>query len=1060
MKLIKLVLLVGLFYTSNIFSQSYYFENYSVKEGLGQSDVYALVQDGQGIIWIGTPSGLSKFDGKSFINFNAEHGLATGGVRTIFIDKTGKMWLGHNSGGISTYSNGKFKKINLGKIEYDITSIVEDDKGNIWISSFGSGCIRISNPYDKDKALKIARFAGDKGLSDRISKMVFTKKYGLLFITDFGVKIKKNDSTFIFANDVFVHWPRYFSIITVKEDSKGNLWLGTHNGGVYIFTEKTKEPKIIDIRDGLGWNWISTIDEDNKGNIWIGSWGGGITLYQNGRLKIFNKNSGLNANFIRSTIEDYEGNILIGDKENGLFIFKGEAFIDYTNIFESTDNHIYAINRHENNYLIGSDKGLFLYNYDVQKTLKHYSSENQTNISSNQTRFIKKDISGNFWVGTWGGGVYTYNPKTQKIDANYIINNQLYYLSRGDVSAMTINKFNHLYIGTYSGLLFFDINNNQFQVLTQIFGLAGNDITALYSEPNGDIWVGSRGKGISLISKDTILPYTIGQEITPTCFLKTNEGLWVGTEGIGAFLIKDKKIIKKLNISDGLISNLISSITTDKKGNIFFGTNLGVSMLEIKTEKIRNFGTKEGFTGIEVKHEAAYVDEESIWYGTVSGLTRFFPNRLDLNTEPPKININRLRINLKDRELSANPVFSYDENSILIDFQAISISNSNKVAYQVMMVGADKNWQPITQNNFANYSALPPGDYTFKVKAINALGNWTDPVEFSFRIKPPFWLTWWFFTIIIVILTTSIIVYIKYRERALKREKAILEHKVQQRTIQIREANLLLAQKNKDITDSINYAKRIQSAIMPSIEKINDNTFIYYRPKDIVSGDFYWFAEYEDKIIIAAADCTGHGVPGAFMSMISISGLNQIVKERGITDPGTILNNLREMIINDLTQSGDGIQKDGLDIALLTIDRSNQELHYAGAYNSLFVRSSSNKIQKQDWKFKYSIFDDNIIEIKADRMPIGMSDRLDEKFETKTIKIDDGDAFFISSDGYIDQFGGIDGKKFMSKRFKETISKLPQNQRDKSLSILQNTYDEWKGSYEQIDDVLVIGLYF
>ena len=196
------------------------------------------------------------------------------------------------------------------------------------------------------------------------------------------------------------------------------------------------------------------------------------------------------------------------------------------------------------------------------------------------------------------------------------------------------------------------------------------------------------------------------------------------------------------------------------------------------------------------------------------------------------------------------------------------------------------------------------------------------------------------------------------------------------------------------------------------------------------------------------------------MSMISISGLNQIVREKNITDPGEILNQLREMIINDLTQSGDGIQKDGLDIALLSIDKKNNKLEYAGAYNSLYIRTSEEHIKSADYDFKFAAFENKMIEVKADRMPIGMSDRLDQTFKTKTIDIHKGDAFFISSDGYIDQFGGSDGKKFMSKRFKQTLLKLPQSDNEESINILEQTYQNWRGEYEQIDDVLVIGLYF
>ncbi|MBN2745943.1 MAG: SpoIIE family protein phosphatase [Bacteroidales bacterium] len=1065
-RLVKLILkstvcIFILFIANNAQGQHHFFENYSVKEGLGQSSVYSIQQDDGGYIWLSTASGVSRFDGKNFTNFNTENGLSSGGIRTIYQDSIGRIWFGHNSGGISYFHQGTFTKVDIGKIEHDITSIIEDKNHHLWISTFGSGCYRITNPYDKPENYQTDRFAGDKGLSDRISQLVYTKKYGIMFILDFGVKIAQDDSTFIYAKDIFQHWPAYFSVITVKEDRKGNLWLGTHNGGVYIYKNKTDEPKILDIRDGLGWNWISNLFEASNGTMWIGTWGGGITKFENNTLYNYNNNNGLNGLFVRSIAEDYEGNILIGDKEKGLFIFKGDAFIDLSNIFPEGRAHVHAINRFENIYLIGTDDGLFKYNSESTEgiSIENFNKENETKILSNQTRFIRQDNNGKFWIGTWGGGVYIYNPQTNKIESNYIVNHLLNNLSRGDVSAMTINKHNELYVGTYEGLIYYSVNDDQYQVLTHSYGLAANDITALYSEPKGTVWVGSRGKGISKILKDTIIRVDLKLDLTPTCFLKTNEGVWVGTEGIGALLINDTVVIQKLKASNGLLSDMIATITSDKDGNIYFGTNRGLSVWNPKTQRITSFGPQEGFTGIEVKHDASFFDENHIWFGTIEGLTKFIPNEHKKVEVAPLLKINRLRVNLEDKDLVERPVFAHDQNSILFDYKAISITNAEKIRYQVMLEGADKDWQPITENTFSNYSALPPGNYIFKVKAINSLGQWTKPVTFEFTIKPPFWLTWWFFTIVAIALISAVITYVKIRERNLKREKAILEAKVQQRTQQIREANQLLAQKNKDITDSINYARRIQTAIMPSVQTVSKNTFIYYRPKDIVSGDFYWFAEHKGKIIIAAADCTGHGVPGAFMSMISISGLNQIVREKGVTDPGKILNQLRDIIINDLTQSGDGIQKDGLDIALLTIDPKTKQLEYAGAYNSLFVRSAQ-PVEDLKYNFKYTVFENSIIEVKADRMPIGMSDRLDQTFETKTLSIQKGDAFFISSDGYIDQFGGEEGKKFMSKKFKETLLQLPHNQTNESIKLLENTYNNWKGEYEQIDDVLVIGLYF
>jgi serine phosphatase RsbU (regulator of sigma subunit) len=195
------------------------------------------------------------------------------------------------------------------------------------------------------------------------------------------------------------------------------------------------------------------------------------------------------------------------------------------------------------------------------------------------------------------------------------------------------------------------------------------------------------------------------------------------------------------------------------------------------------------------------------------------------------------------------------------------------------------------------------------------------------------------------------------------------------------------------------------------------------------------------------------------MSMISISSLNKVVKEKQITDPAEILNHMRTDIITDLKQSGDTQSKDGLDIALLSIDPKTRNVKFAGAYNSLYiVKSHEVDESKIDFEFGYSVFQNRLIEVKADRMPIGVSERMNIPFTTKELQLEEGDCLYISTDGYIDQFGGADGKKLMSKRFKELLLQLPQKMGEESNQILDNQLIKWRGSIEQIDDVLVIGI--
>ena len=255
--------------------------------------------------------------------------------------------------------------------------------------------------------------------------------------------------------------------------------------------------------------------------------------------------------------------------------------------------------------------------------------------------------------------------------------------------------------------------------------------------------------------------------------------------------------------------------------------------------------------------------------------------------------------------------------------------------------------------------------------------------------------------------------------------------------------------KNKDLLDSIYYAQRIQRAMLPSTDILSANVpdhFILFKPRDIVSGDFYWFRQIKNTIFIVAADCTGHGVPGAFMSMLGISQLNEIVTEYEVNSPSEILNNLRNRIKNSLHQRGQKDQtQDGMDIAFIRIDVENKTLQYAGAHNPLYV------IRKTAINYE-------LIETKADRMPIGVHPKDHKSFTHNELKLQDNDAIYLFSDGYASQFGGKKSETFKSKRLQDTLIKIQENDMATQKQLLEQTLLNWQGSNEQIDDILIIGI--
>jgi len=253
-----------------------------------------------------------------------------------------------------------------------------------------------------------------------------------------------------------------------------------------------------------------------------------------------------------------------------------------------------------------------------------------------------------------------------------------------------------------------------------------------------------------------------------------------------------------------------------------------------------------------------------------------------------------------------------------------------------------------------------------------------------------------------------------------------------------------IEEKNRDITDSIRYARRIQEAVAPSSNKIREalpESFVLYLPRDIVSGDFYWFAEKEDKILIAAVDCTGHGVPGAFMSMMGNMLLNEIVNQKNIVDPGQILDLLDKGVRQSLMKDEDRAEtNDGMDVSLCVLKKDFTELEYAGAFRPLIY-----------------IRDGEPQKVNGDKFAIGGNYENKCNFTTNKVAMNPGDAFYIFSDGYPDQFGGPRGKKFMTGKFRTKLVELHEKDCLAQFEDLQDTFDNWKGTNEQVDDVLVIG---
>jgi ligand-binding sensor domain-containing protein/serine phosphatase RsbU (regulator of sigma subunit) len=1021
--------------------QQLFFKQFSVSEGLAQSTVFKVIQDRHDIYWLGTQAGVSSFDGSNFVNYSSGNGLAENGVRAICEDSTGNIWFGHTGGGISRYNGKEFQVVHGldSLIASNITSIVEDPEGRLWITTQSSGVIEVENPGSGLDGLRFRHYTGSE-ISDRVFSGYVAPSGDLYFVTDPSVKFYNRDSA-RFDNMILDGIPRYYATTCILADRKGCLWFGKYNGGLYRYDPGTGQAEMFDlIKSGLSSNWVSALFEDGAGNIWAGTWGGGmVRIDADERIDIYTADNGLPGMKIWTIMQDREQNILIGTQENGLCVYRGDRFISYFKEDGLINSQVWSIlQTRSGDYWFGTNEGISILREGPGGTKFTEFSK----LRGGRILFLKEDRNGTIWIGSQG--VYSYD-RDGTFFFDPVLNNNIANL---EVTSMDIDGQNKLWIGTLDGLIYFDIEERKGMRYSQVDGLKGNEISTVFADADDHIWIGSRGKGISVITADSIYQVELGFDFTPRCFTQDLEGrIWIGTEGRGVLVFDPVAggIILTLTEEEGLLANLINQLNCDRFNNVYIGTNKGLNTYMHREQHLYAFTPGSGFVGIETKPNASITDRDgNLWFGTVLGATRYTPSQEGIHTTEPLTHITGFQVNHESFPMEEGLHLSHKQNSIIFEYHCVTL-NPDAVLYQIKLEGVDRDWRAPDNQTRVTYPALRHGKYSFLVRGRSSEGIWNrEPVSFQFEIRPPLYLTWYFILSMIFAAGLIIFIYIEIRERALRRENAILEEKVRDRTATVVAQKEELAQKNKDITDSIRYAKRIQFAILPEKPPFEE-TFVLFKPKDIVSGDFYWFQEVDGRQFFSAVDCTGHGVPGAFMSIIGHNSLTKIVREYGILEPGMILTRLNNEIITTLHKRSDaGDVLDGMDLALACYIPGEGVLEYAGAFNPLYL-----------------IRDAKLIELKADKVSIGRSSvNAGIEYTNQRIEIRQGDSVYLFSDGYADQFGGEFMKKFKYGNLKELLVRIQNEPMDRQRDILDRTIEDWRGNVDQLDDILVLGRRF
>ena len=406
---------------------------------------------------------------------------------------------------------------------------------------------------------------------------------------------------------------------------------------------------------------------------------------------------------------------------------------------------------------------------------------------------------------------------------------------------------------------------------------------------------------------------------------------------------------------------------------------------------------------------------------------------------------------------------NFNLNSVSFYWTLPFYTSEHSTVFSYRLDGFDSKWSEWDVLYYKDYTNLPYGHYSFRIKARTVTGIESTEGVYNFLILKPWYLRLYMIILYAICIVLLIYGITKAYTRKLKNENIRLEGIVAERTA-------VVVKQKEELEASIHYASRIQMALLPSENILAENLknyFILFKPRDIVSGDFYWMTKRDNRLYIVAADCTGHGVPGAFMSILGMSFLDEIIEKDKYPRADQILSELRLHVIESLKQSGsDDEAKDGMDIALLVMDFNVSRIEFSGAYNPCFkVRKltdeetglyNNDMLKMADGSMTNGKY---LLEtIFASKMPIGFSSGMDEKFVFYDWEWEKGISYYMFSDGYIDQFGGEKGRKFMKKNFKRLILEIQDYPMKKQEDILEKRLNDWMGKTPQIDDILVLGI--
>lgn len=1079
--------------------QSYYFENYSREDGLAENFINAITSTHDGFIWIGTVSGVSRFDGKRFKNYQT--GLTDfneGRISWLYEDSDNQLWM-TDYAGLTYYLPhlDRFVRVDLNKAGGAAIcgKINENDNGEVVVAHRNGLCF-----VDK----KSHELQGFVPISEIIPGI--TSLYYMKWVSDEEVYLGSQSHVFKYNHKAhtFIELFESGEIKEIVKDKKGRNWFVTMSQVLIEEDGRFVDYKdVYEIADPVGIEDFRAGVELKSGDILIGTDTEGFLQWDLEKDTVVHVRkspaNNLGASAVWAIYEDSFGNLWTGSYRHGISLshplmnrfdrFPNETAPPFGTMGDGPISSFIQIND-TLMYVANDGSGLYELNPKT-KQLKGLCLDRTTPL---KILHISFDGNQTLFLSTWQEGMWRYNIATRQFslinfEKEYGIKSPLHtFLSSMDLA-------NNLWVMPYNdGLEFVSLSGGPSMHIsksTPELALLSDDVTSIETDLDGTVWVG-QGNGITCfrLNEDNspVKVAEFSKEIggfdgiaIQDFLFDENQVLIAAKNGLHRYDRKTKSMQSLKNQNAYFSEDVRGLLRTSTDNEFWIIGQTRVVKFDQVAKKLVYFSKDEGL-GNQLFVQRAHLNGlgDKVYAGGVGGFVSFSAALDESTSSVPQIYFDEFEVDYKtvdftnssilDGPISLVPSIKTEYSSKVLTFQlgVIDFMNQDKITYEYYLEGHDAGWKNLGNNRSISLSELDPGDYKLHARARSVHGILSSELTKTITIVPPFYMTWWFRVLEYTFGAVVIFLIFQWRAMSIKKSNRILEYKVKIRTqeialqkeeLQAQQEELLsqneliesqndeILEVNKELTDGLAVGEIVQSTVMPPVNELNNwflDSAVLLRQRDRVGGDFYWFREINGSLFIAIGDCTGHGVAGGLLTMVGVNLFNEVVA----TSPGftaaEILDRVNLGVIRTLQQNkASSNSRDGMDVVVLKIDLKTKVMQVAGAVNSVYILPSSGE---------------ELIDIKGDLFSLGIPHKELKKFKNTTYQLTDGDCLVCSTDGIIDQLREDDFKRFSSRRLKEMISNSKAVELSEFVAKVEKEVDQWRETEGQTDDMLLFAI--